>query len=116
MSKRSTRQVLKTNAVNATEVAGALVKDQKFRKQIAAAVAHATVARRRARRRKFVLATTIMRLGADPVLRREVRAMAQNLEKALGRIEKKQSHKVRNSLLVAAGVGGAAAAYAQARK
>jgi hypothetical protein len=113
---RSKTQVLKDNAVNATEVAAALVKDKKFRNQIANAVAHATVARRRARRRKFALATTIGRLNADPVLRREVRAMAQSLEKALGRMEKKQSHKVRNSLLVAAGVGGAAAAYAQARK
>jgi|SRR5262245_57008184 len=116
MSKSSKTQLLKNNAVNATEVAATLVRDKKFRKQIASAVAHATVARRRARARKFVLATTIMRLGADPVLRREVRAMVENVEKALGRVEKKRSHKVRNSLLVAAGVGSAAAAYAQARK
>ena len=116
MFKRSKTQVLKDNAVNATEVASALVKDKKFRKQIASAVAHATVARKRARRRKFALATTIGRLHADPVLRRELRAMVDSLEKAVGRVEKKQSHKFRNSLLVAAGVGGAAAAYAQARK
>src|SRR5262249_33984043 len=116
MSKSSTTQVLKNNAVNASEVAGALVRDKKFRKQIASAVAHATVARRRARARKFVLATTIMRLGADPVLRREGRAMAENVEKALGRDEKKPSHKVRNSLPAAPGARNAAAAHAQARK
>lgn len=116
MLTRSKTQVLKDNAVNATEVAAALVKDKKFRKQIASAMAHATIARKRARRRKFALATTIGRLQADPVLRREVRAMVESLEKAIGRVEKKQSHKVRNSLLVAAGVGGAAATYAHARK
>jgi hypothetical protein len=116
MSKRSKTQVLKANAVNATEVAAAVVKDKKFQKQIASAVAHATVARRRARRRKFAVATTIGRLSADPILRGEVRAMVRHLEQALDRMERKQSHKFRNSLLVAAGVGGAAAAFAQARK
>ena len=122
MFKRSKTQVLKDNAVNASEVAAALVKseaaipDSKLRKQIASAVTHATVARRRARKRKFALATTIARLNADPMLRRELRAMVASLEAAIGRVEKKQSHKVRNSLLVAAGVGGAAAVAAQARK
>jgi len=113
--KRTTKtQALKENAANATEIASALVKDRKFRKQVASAVAHATVARRRARR-QFGWATAIGRLNADPVLRREVRAMVTSLERALGRVEKKRSHKVRNSLLVVAGVGGAAAAVA-ARK
>jgi hypothetical protein len=90
------------------------VKDRRFRKQVASAVAHATVARRRAKR-KFGLAAAVRRLNADPVLRREVRAAVTSLEKALGRVEKKRSHKLRNSLLVVAGVGGAAAAVA-ARK
>ncbi|TMK73300.1 MAG: hypothetical protein E6G50_02100 [Actinobacteria bacterium] len=116
MFGRTTKtQALKENATNATEIAAASVKDRKFRKQVASAVAHATVARRRAKR-QFGWATAIGRLNADPVLRREVRAMVASVEKALGRVEKKRSHKVRNSLLVVAGVGGAAAAVAQARK
>jgi hypothetical protein len=115
LGRTTKTQKLKDNAVNASEVAAALVKDRKFRKQVASAVAHATVARRRAKR-QFGWTTAIVRLNADPVLRREVRAMIANIEQALGRVEKKQSHKVRNSLLVAAGVGGAAAAVAQARK
>jgi hypothetical protein len=108
-------QRLKDNAANASQIAAALVRDRKFRRQVASAVAHATVARRRARR-QFGWKTAIVRLNADPVLRREVRAVVKSLEQALGRVEKKQGHKVRNSLLVAAGVGGAAAAYAQARR
>jgi hypothetical protein len=110
LGRTTKTQKLKDNAANASEVAAALVKDRKFRKQVASAVAHATVARRRAKR-QFGWTTAIVRLNADPVLRREVRAMIANI-----RVEKKQSHKVRNSLLVAAGVGGAAAAVAQARR
>jgi hypothetical protein len=105
---------LKDNAANASEIAAALVKDRKFRKQVASAVAHATVARRRAKR-QFGWANVLGRLNADPVLRREVRAMVLSLEKAVGRVEKKQSHKMRNSLVIAA-VGGAALAAPQARK
>jgi hypothetical protein len=112
--RRTKAQALKANAVNASELAAQLVKDRKFRKQVASAVAHATVARRQAKR-KFGLEAAVRRLQADPVLRREVRAMVTSLEKALGRVEKKRSHKLRNSLLVVAGVGGAAA-LSQARK
>jgi hypothetical protein len=113
--RRSKTQVLKDNAVNATEVAAQLVKDKKFRNQIASAVAHATVARRRAKR-QFGLAMAIGRLNADPRLRRELQEMVKSLDKAFSRFERKRSHKVRNSLLVVAGVGAGAAAVAQARK
>ena len=115
MFRRATKQqIIKEKATDTAELAAALVKDKKFRQQIASAVAHATVARRRAKR-QFALTSAISRLNGDPRLRREVHEMVNSLDKAFARFEKKRSHKLRNSLLVVAGVGGAAA-VAQARK
>ena len=56
------------------------------------------------------------RLGADPKLKSELRKMTKNLENAWGHVEKKRSHKLRNSLLVVAGAGGAAVAAMKTRK
>jgi uncharacterized membrane protein len=113
--RRTKSQALKESAASATDFATALAKDRKFRKELLSAIGHGTIARRRAARRNgFVAAVT--RLGADPKLKRELRKMTRNLENAWGRIERKRSHNLRNSLLVAAGVGGAAAAALKARK
>jgi uncharacterized membrane protein len=57
----------------------------------------------------------VTRLGADPKLKGELRKMTKHLENAWGRVEKKRSHKLRNSLLVVAGVGGATVAAMKVR-
>jgi uncharacterized membrane protein len=116
MVLRSTKtQAVKDSAVSAAELAASLAKDKKFRKQLLSAVGHGTIAQRRASKRiGFVAAAT--RLGADPKLKSELRKMTKNLENAWGRVEKKRSHKLRNSFLVVAGVGGAAVAAMKARK
>ncbi len=116
MVLRSTKtQAVKDSAVSAAELARSLAKDKKFRKQLLSAIGHGTIAKRRAAKRiGFVAAVT--RLGADPKLKSELRKMTKNLENAWGRVEKKRSHKLRNSLLVVAGVGGAAVAAMKARK
>jgi len=112
---RSTKtQAVKDSAVSAAELARSLAKDRKFRKQLLSAISHGTIAKRRASKRiGFVAAVT--RLGADEKLKTELHKMTKNLENAWGRVEKKRSHKLRNSLLVAAGVGGAAVAAMKAR-
>ena len=112
---RSTKtQAVKDSAVSAAELARSLAKDKKFRKQLLSAISHGTIAKRRASKRiGFVAAVT--RLGADEKLKNELRKMTKSLENAWGRVEKKRSHKLRNSLLVVAGVGGAAAAAMKAR-
>ena len=56
----------------------------------------------------------MLRLKQDPKLRREVNKMVSSLDKAWARVEKKRSHKLRNTLLVV-GLGGAAAAAAKTR-
>jgi uncharacterized membrane protein len=100
--------------VSAAELARSLAKDKKFRKQLLSAISHGTIAKRRASKRiGFVAAVT--RLGADEKLKNELRKMTKSLENAWGRVEKKRSHKLRNSLLIVGGVGGAAVAAMKAR-
>jgi uncharacterized membrane protein len=112
---RSTKtQAVKDSAVSAAELAASLAKDKKFRKQLLSAVGHGTIAKRRAQKRiGFFAAAT--RLAADPKLKNELRKMTDHLDKAWGRVEKKRSHKLRNTLLVA-GLGGAAAVVATQRR
>jgi uncharacterized membrane protein len=112
--KRTKTEALKDNAASATELASALVKDQKFRKELVSAVSHGVVARRRAARRiGFIAAVT--RLSNDPKIKGELRKMSKSLDKAWGRVEKKRSHKLRN-VLVVTGVGGAVAFVPQIRR
>jgi uncharacterized membrane protein len=113
--RRTKSQALKDNAVSATQFASALAKDRKFRKELLSALSHGTIARRRAARR-IGLAAAVARLGSDPKLKNEVRKMTRSLERAWGRVEKKRSHKVRNSLFVLAGAGGAAVVVTGARR
>ncbi|MDX6436646.1 MAG: hypothetical protein QOK34_1480 [Gaiellaceae bacterium] len=112
--KSTKTQAFKDNASSAAELATSLAKDKKFRKQVLSAVGHGTIAKRRASKRIGFVAA-VARLGADPKIKSELRKMTRSLENAWGRVEKKRSHKLRNTLLVA-GVGGAAAAVASQRK
>jgi uncharacterized membrane protein len=94
-------------------LATSLAKDRKFRRQLLSAVGHGTIAKRRAAKR-FGFFAAAGRLAADPKLKTELRKMTKNLEKAWGRVERKRSHKLRNTLVVA-GVGAAGAALASQR-
>ena len=117
MLRRTKTQALKENAASAADFATALAKDKKFRKQLLSAMGHGAVAQKRAAR-KIALIATAGRLTRDPKLKREVRKMTQSLEKAWSRVERKRSHKLRNSLFIVAGVGvgGAAVAAVKSRK
>jgi len=115
MFRRSRTAALKDNAASASDFASSLAKDKKFRKELLSAMRHGTIAQRRAARKVgfFALAT---RMSRDPKLKREVKKMVASLERAWGRVEKKRSHKLRNTLLVLGGVGGAVAAALPLRK
>jgi uncharacterized membrane protein len=106
---------LKNNAASATELAAALARDRKFRKQLLSAVGHGTIARRRAKRRLGFYAA-VNRLASDPKLTGELRKMSKNLEKAWSRVERKRSHNLRNTLLVVAGAGTVVAAAIPLRR
>jgi uncharacterized membrane protein len=110
MLERSRTQALKENATTQMDLAVKLAQDRKFRKQLLSAIGHGAMARQRAARR-VGLAAAVGRLSADPKLRRELQQMTTSLQKALGRVEKKRSHKLRNALILV-GAGGMAAALA----
>jgi uncharacterized membrane protein len=112
--KRTKTQALKDSAASATELAAALAKDRKFRKELLSGLSHGVIVRRRAARR-IGLVGTAARIASDHMVKNELRKMSRNLEKAWGRIEKKQSHKLRNTLVIA-GLGGAAVAVASQRR
>jgi uncharacterized membrane protein len=112
--KRTRTQALKESAAGATELAAALAKDKKFRKELLSGISHGVVVRRRAARRIGIVAAAT-RIVADPKLKHELRKMTKNLERAWGRVERKRSHKLRNTLVVL-GLGGAAAAAASQRR
>jgi uncharacterized membrane protein len=101
-------------AVGQMELAAELARDRRFRKQLLSAAGHGAAARGRATPRTGVIALG-GRLAADEELRNELRQMAQNLQNAWSRVERKRSHKLRN-LLVLAGAGGVVAAVPQARR
>jgi uncharacterized membrane protein len=108
-------QALKESAASVTELAASLARDKKFRKQLLSAVGHGTIARRRAASRIGFIAA-VSRLAGDPKLRTELRRMTTSLEKAWTRVEKKRSHTLRNTLIVVAGAGAAAAVVTKGRK
>jgi uncharacterized membrane protein len=99
---------LKDNAANASEFAAALAKDKKFRKELLSAISHGSLAQKRAAR-KIGFYASMMRVKNDPKIRRELNKMVSSLDKAWARVEKKQSHKLRNTLLVVGSVGGTVA-------
>ena len=107
MFRRSKTTVFKEKAAGGKDLAVALAQDRKFRKQLLAAIGHGAIARRRAASRIGFVAA-VSRLSADEKLRRELKQMTENLQRAVLRVEKKRSHKVRNSLFLA-GAGGAVA-------
>jgi hypothetical protein len=114
--RRSKTTVVKKNAAAAAALAAQLAADKKFRKQLLRAAGHAATAQRRARR-GFGLLAPLRRLAADQQLRSDLRQMVQELDAAWARVEKKRSHRLRNSLLAAAGASAtAAAALPQSRQ
>jgi uncharacterized membrane protein len=110
MFRRSRTTELKAKAASGKDLAVALAQDKKFRKQLLSAIRHGEFARRRAARRVGTVAVA-RRLATDEKLTREVRRMTDHLQKAMTRVEKKRSNRLRN-LLVLLGAGGAAAAAA----
>jgi uncharacterized membrane protein len=110
MLGRSKAEVAKEKAVSGTELAVALAQDKKFRRELMSAIGHGAGARRRAAR-QIGLTAVVSRIAADKELRGQLREMARNVQNAWTRVEKKRSHRLRNSLILL-GAGGAAAAAA----
>src|SRR5215207_8908157 len=108
MFTRSRAERVKSGADDGATIARDLAQDKKFRKEIAAAIRHAGEARDHARPRTGLVAT-VNRLVSDEQLRHEIQEVTAHLSKARARLEKRRSHKVRNTLLLAGGASAVAA-------
>ncbi|HEU5371396.1 MAG TPA: hypothetical protein VFU51_03315 [Gaiellaceae bacterium] len=97
-----------------TDYGDPLAKDEKLRRRLVDVLATGAAARERARRQMGVTGLA-RRLATDPVLREQLNELATQLRSVQRRVEKTQSHKLRNTVLFAAGAGMVIAAVPAAR-
>ncbi|HET7128899.1 MAG TPA: SRPBCC family protein [Gaiellaceae bacterium] len=81
-----------------------LAKDEKLRRRLAAAILTAEAARQRLRRQTGTKGL-VRRLAGDAVLHAQLVELAAQLQGAQKRAKKARSHKLRNTILFASGVG-----------
>jgi hypothetical protein len=105
-ARRTVRDVVKY----AQEVA----RDERLRADVSAALAHGSKAGDQLK--KDIQAGGIYsRLAEDRKLRRNLRAMLDDLDSASDRVRRKKSHRLRNFVLMLVGAIGAAAAFVKIR-
>jgi uncharacterized membrane protein len=113
---KGTGSAVKENVSDVAALAAQLAADRKFRTQLLSAIRHGYEAQERARSRLGAVAVA-RGLAGDEQLRDELRQMTAELQAAKTRVERKRSHRLRNSLLLLAAGGGAAlAAIPQTRR
>jgi hypothetical protein len=115
LTRHNTQTALKEASSGARHAARELARDERLRRQLFAALQHGSAAARRARRRQGV-AALVGNLAADKTLRRELASLRADLERARSRLEKKQRHTLRNSLIVIGALGAAALAGTKVRE
>ena len=104
------RETLRDVASYADEV----VRDEKLRADIVAALGHGAEARDRIRA-GLDGPGIASRLANDDKLRRKLRAALDDLDSASDRLRRKRRHYVRNVVLIVAGAGAVAALIPKAR-
>ena len=83
-----------------------LVQDKRLRSHVRSAVGHGALATKRLRHD----GNFSSRLAADKKLRKHLQALLDDIERVGDRVRRKRSHRVRNTLLIAAGSGAVVAA------
>ena len=92
-----------------------LAHDEKLRQRLAAAISAGAAAHKRAKKQTGLVGLAT-RLATDPVLRAQLAEATTQLQKANGRLKKHKSHKLRNAMLLLAGVGAVVAAVPTLRE
>lgn len=98
-----------------TDYGDPLAKDEKLRRRLVDVLTTGAAARERARR-QMGLTGLARRLATDPVLREQLNELATQLRSVQRRVEKTQSHKLRNTVLFVAGIGMVAIAAVPAAR
>jgi hypothetical protein len=109
------KRTLTDAAGPAVEYMDPLVRDEKLRSRLAAALTSARAARVQAQTQTG-FAGTVQRLAFDPVLRAHLRETVRQMQAAQDRARKVRAHRLRNGILVLAGLGAAVAAAAPLRR
>jgi hypothetical protein len=95
--------------------ANELLRDDQLRSDLQSAVGHGAAATERVRKDTGVSRMTA-RLGTDKKLRKHLRAMLDDLDRAGDRARHRQRHRVRKALLLIGGGGVAMAAIPGTRR
>lgn len=113
--KRGAKNTVADAADAATEYVDPLVRDEKLRERLAAAILAGVAARNRLRKQTG-LTGLARRLAADQALRAQLVEMALALQAAQTRVRKMHSsHRLRNTLLFVSGIGMTVAAVPSLR-
>ncbi len=105
-AKRTMRDVV--------EYAQKVARDERLRADVSAALAHGAKASDQLKK-DIQAGGSYTRLAADKKLRKNLRAMLDDLDAASNRVRRKRSHRIRNFLLMLAGVVAAALAFPKIR-
>jgi hypothetical protein len=92
-----------------------LAHDEKLRQRLAAAITAGAAARDRAKKQTGLVGLAT-RLATDPELRAQLSEVSSQLQKANSRVKPHKSHKLRNTVLLLAGVGAVVAALPSVRE
>ena len=114
LKKQSQADRAKVTLRDFASYADKVVRDERLRADILAAVGHGTEAGNRIRE-DIDAGSIATRLAADRKLRKKLRATLDDLDNASDRLRRKRRHYVRNAFLVVAGAGVVAAVIPKAR-
>ena len=105
-AKRTMRDVV--------EYAQEVARDERIRADVRAALAHGSKASDQLKK-EIQAGGTYSTLAANKKLRKNLRAMLDDLDDAGSRMSRSRSHRIRNALLVVAGAVAAALAFPRVR-
>jgi hypothetical protein len=115
IKRQSRMDKMKAALLEAVSYADEMASDNRLRADLRAAMEHGAEARNRIRK-GFEEGGISMRLANDSKLRKNVRAMLDDLDSASDRMHRKKRHRLRNGLLVIGSVGAMAAAIPNVRR
>ena len=115
LTKQSSMDRAKESLRDVVSYADEVIRDERLRADIRAAVGHGTKAGDRVKR-DLDAGSITTRLAADKKLRKNVRAAIDDLESASERLRRKNRHRVRNVLLFVAGAAAALAVIPRFRR
>lgn len=115
ITRQSRMQKVKDALREAASYTDEIIRDERLRSDVRSAFGHGAAATDRVRE-DIGAANITSRLAADKKLRKNLRALRDDLENASERMRRKRTHRVRNALLIVAGTGAAVVVVPNARR